>query len=146
MIAALAYIEIQALDASRNRENLDRAMDRTEELTKRYDHIRNPAASIGQLIIFHVHGWAPEAKLTYLKERYSEHLKPGFDTADHMYAVFSGIQVATARDMKPVVVKGSDLADEERKRLMDERYSSSTGESPQTSGDQEAETTHKPVP
>jgi hypothetical protein len=142
---ALGYTEMQAWDASRNRVQLGRAMDKAAELIKRYVHIRNPGMSIGHLIVFHVHGWAPEAKLTLLKEMYAQHLKPGFNSADHMYAVFSGIQVAAERDVKRVVLTKSELTDEEYTRLMDERYSSPTSEPPKTSGDQETDT-HKPLP
>lgn len=138
----LSYLEIRELDASRKRVNLRRALKMADEMTNLYDHIRNPGWSIGQMIAFRVHGWAPESELKRVKEKYAQHLKPEFRNADHMYTVFSGIRVTDDRDVKHVVAKGADLSADEYNTLTAQASSPAKGVSPD--GDREATTEAEP--
>lgn len=117
---AVGYLESVALEASMNRAKLNQAMSIGDELTRRFDHIRNAGITIGEIITFHTHGWAPAAKLTTVKEKYSQCLKPEFNNADHIAAIFGGIRVTDERDVRSVVVKGSNLTSEDYESMVED--------------------------
>jgi hypothetical protein len=117
---AITYTEMMALDSAKNRAKLQQAMALGRDLEKRFDHIRNPGINIGSLIAFRIHGWAPLSGLTKVKEMYSRHLKPEFNNADHIGAIFAGIRVLDDRDVTRVTVKGSDLSGEEYEQIVEE--------------------------
>lgn len=132
---ALGFTEFMALDATKKRANLRRVVEITGDLAKRFDHIRNPGRAIGELIAYHVHGWARESALKALKEYYSLMLKPEFRNADHMATVFSGIRSLDDRDVSLVTAKGADVTDEEYAEFVTESRRASGDE---TVGDQPA--------
>lgn len=117
---AVTYTEMMALDSAKNRAKLQRAMELGKDIEKRFDHVRNPGMNIGLLMVFRIHGWAPLAGLTTVKQMYSRHLKPEFNNADHIAAVFAGIRALDERDVKHVTVKGSDLSGEEYNQMVED--------------------------
>lgn len=122
---AVDCIELEALNASMRHDNLRRSLDIANEITARFDHIRNPGKVIGDLIVFHVHGWAPMGRLTPLKMAYPPLLKPEFNNADHLARILSGIRVRDDRDVRTVTIKGATLTGDEHARIVREHLAGS---------------------
>lgn len=120
MKVAVGYIEINELGTSYNRAKLEQSKEISNDLARRFDHIRNPGVTIGELIVFRIHGWAPMRRLTFIRQKYTPQLKPGFNNADHMAEVFGGIRVTDERNIKQVAQKNADMSAEEYAQAIEE--------------------------
>ncbi len=113
--------EYNALLGTQNKANLHKAFELRKEFLPRYSHIRNPGYFVGDLMMWRLHRWAPESALTNAKTKYAQHLKPGFNNADHMAATFGGIRVVLDRNLNVVAHKDADMTVEQHNAVVAEK-------------------------
>lgn len=138
----IPYTELRALEQTKTRANTIQCMKIADDLSERFDSFRNACISIGELIVFRIHGWAPMPMMTTVKQKYVQHLKPEFNNADHLAEVFDNIRVVDERDVNRVPDKKADITEEEEDRMIAEHRARKAKASASQSDDRTARTSN----